>query len=140
MGQAGYIYQASNFLYGGFIWTDVYVTKEGKRLHPLQLQAERHLQGLDTNSRTKRPKPSEMVKMGWQHYFGKQFRYVKFLCNADEQHRLLVESQFAWNTEYPKNTDLEWKRSIGGKRIVCDQPHFSGTSCYASHASALPPV
>ena len=29
----GYVYQAGNFLYGGFIWSDVYVTDEGEKVH-----------------------------------------------------------------------------------------------------------
>jgi hypothetical protein len=34
LGKAGYVYQASNFLYGGFIWTDTYFTSSGEKVHP----------------------------------------------------------------------------------------------------------
>ena len=34
VGKVGYVYQASNFFYGGFIWTDVYVSDEGEKVHP----------------------------------------------------------------------------------------------------------
>ena len=34
VGKVGYVYQAGNFLYGGFIWSDVYVTDVSeKKLH-----------------------------------------------------------------------------------------------------------
>jgi hypothetical protein len=36
-GKPGYIYQASNFLFGGAISSEAYRTKEGARLHPRQL-------------------------------------------------------------------------------------------------------
>ena len=63
-GKPGYIYQASNFLYGGEIWTDVYVMEDGRRLHPLQLQSERRARGLDTRLRTQRPSPAELRELG----------------------------------------------------------------------------
>ena len=31
VGKSGYVYQAGNFLYGGFIWSDVYVTDAGEK-------------------------------------------------------------------------------------------------------------
>ena len=34
VGKAGYVYQASNFLYGGYSETDTYVTKDNERVHP----------------------------------------------------------------------------------------------------------
>ena len=36
-GKPGYIYQASNYLFGGSIGSEAYRTKEGARLHPRQL-------------------------------------------------------------------------------------------------------
>jgi len=34
VGRIGYVYQASNFLYGGFFWTDVYMGADGEKIHP----------------------------------------------------------------------------------------------------------
>ena len=34
MGKPGFVYQASNFLYGGFIWTKIYISKDGEKIHP----------------------------------------------------------------------------------------------------------
>jgi hypothetical protein len=124
-GKPGYIYQASNFLYGGHIWTDVYRTADGKRLHPLQLQSERRLRGLPIAHRTQRPSWAEMQELGWRHYFGKQFRYVNFLCPLAERSRLLQESPFGWNTNYPKDKDCEWKIQTEIGRIACEKPQFT---------------
>ena len=33
MGKPGYVYQAANFLYGGFIWTDIYLSESGEKVH-----------------------------------------------------------------------------------------------------------
>ncbi len=129
-GKPGYVYQAANFLYGGFIWTDVYQTEDGKRIHPLQLQAEISKSGLSTTRRTNRPTEREMAERGWQHYWGKQFRYVKFLCDAKEQQRLLAESPFPWTATragYPKAADLVWFQKVEGTKLPCEQPKFTGT-------------
>ena len=124
-GKPGYIYQASNFLYGGYIWTDVYMTAEGKRLHPLQLQSERRARGADTKQRTQRPSFEEQQEKGWKHYFGKQFRYIRFLCSDKERDALLAESPFQWNREYPKDKDCEWKIQTDEGRITCSKPDFT---------------
>ena len=34
VGKCGYVYQSTNFLYGGFIWTDIYIGPDGARIHP----------------------------------------------------------------------------------------------------------
>ena len=34
MGKPGYVYQAANFLYGGFIWTQIYISDKGEKIHP----------------------------------------------------------------------------------------------------------
>jgi hypothetical protein len=128
-GKHGGVYQAANFLYGGFIWTDVYQPDDGKRIHPLQLQAKTSKSGMSTKRRTNRPSQREMTERGWKQYFGKQFRYVKFLCDRKEQQRLLAESPFPWTATragYPKKADLAWKQSVDGKRVPCEQPQFTG--------------
>lgn len=124
-GKPGYIYQASNFLYGGYIWTDVYMTLEGKRLHPLQLQAERRARGAEITARTQRPSLDEQQAKGWKHYFGKQFRYIRFLCSDEEKERLLKESTVEWGTNYPKDKDCEWKIQTENGRIACLKPDFT---------------
>lgn len=34
MGKCGYVYQASNFYYGGSYWTDSYIASDGRKIHP----------------------------------------------------------------------------------------------------------
>ena len=132
-GKPGYVYQASNFLYGGEIWTDIYLTAEGVRIQPLQLRSYLSAHGLLDpldERRTPRPKAATLRAWGWQHVHGKQFRYLRFLCDQEEQSRLLAESPCQWrNTRaaYPKDRDLEWKRSFDkGIREYCPQPLITG--------------
>ena len=40
VGKPGYVYQSANFLYGGFVWTDVYITKDGEKVHPRTMQGQ----------------------------------------------------------------------------------------------------
>lgn len=135
-GKPGYVYQASNFLYGGFIWTDVYQSRDGRRIHPLQLQSV-----MGSYLRGQRPNAIEMAERGWKHYFGKQFRYVKFVCDRVEKRRLLAESAaagFTWTDTragYPKHQDLEWKVSQAGVKVICEQPVFTGTISAAPAAA-----
>jgi hypothetical protein len=120
-GKPGYVYQAASFLYGGFIWTDVYMDREGARVHPLQLQSK-----MKTYLRTQRPNAVELAERGWRHIRGKQFRYVRFLCDRAEQKRLLAESPFYWNTDHPKGDSLEWREKTVAGWVPCPQPKFAG--------------
>jgi len=109
LGKPGYVYQSANFLYGGFIWTDLYMSSEGERIHP------RSSQGITSKLQQKdakyghRPTKAQLKEFGWNHYKGKQFRYIQFLCDKREQKKLLKESTVEWNIAYPKDKDLEWK-------------------------------
>ncbi len=134
-GKPGYIYQASNFLYGGYIWTEVYMDAEGRRIHPRQLRKKLISMGEDAKSKewlprngkagVSRPKPFQMVKLKLKQIFGMQFRYVHFLCNKTEQKRLLEESLVDWDKSYPKAVDMKWKMRDGISKIsACTQPHF----------------
>ena len=38
LGKPGYVYQASNFLYGGYISTDLYISENGEKVHPRTAQ------------------------------------------------------------------------------------------------------
>jgi len=103
-GKPGYVYQAANYYYGGFIWTDVYTDKNGIRLHPRQLpKYTRAVLGLsDEEIRrewsanngigVRRPSKEQLVKYGLKHVFGMQFRYVFFLCNKEEEQALIADS------------------------------------------------
>lgn len=51
-----------------------------------------------------------MIQNGWNHYKGKQFRYLQFLCNKIEKKRLLAESTEKWSNDYPKKDDIKWQK------------------------------
>jgi hypothetical protein len=120
-GKPGYIYQASNFLFGGSIGSEAYRTDGGERLHPRQLR--KYLMSLGVistgnkgywkpkngKSGVHRPYPNDMVDLNLSHVRGLQFRYVYFLCKDRERDALLEESTVHWHRDYPKLTDCQWK-------------------------------
>jgi hypothetical protein len=114
LGKPGYVYQASGFLYGGFSWTDSYFTATGEKVHPRQ-----------TGRIGGRPNDEQMREMGWTHYRGKQFRYVRFLCGNARRKELLRESTVAWTTGGAKHADLAWKAKRGGAWVDCAGPSYS---------------
>ena len=108
-GKPGYIYQASNFLYGGSIWSEIYITKENEVVHPRLLITRYGCRDKETYK-----------KLGLRKLRGYQFRYIKFLCGHKERKKLLAETQFKWTREYPKNDDLRWTIDAGeGSRETC---------------------
>jgi len=115
LGKPGFVYQACNFLYGGFIWTDSYFFN-GEKIHP---RATGKIGG--------RPNNELLKELGWEHYRGKQFRYCYFLCSHKEQKQLLKESTVIWSTNYPKMSDLCWKKYVDGKWIISNPPEYNGS-------------
>ncbi len=114
LGKPGYVYQASNFYYGGYIWTEAYMTDEGERVHPRQ-----------TDRIGGRPSFEELEELGWTHYKGKMFRYVYFLGTHGERKRLLRNSDYEWTqTDYPKEDDLGWKVRTEDGWKECEKPHY----------------
>lgn len=114
-GKPGYIYQASNFLYGGFIWTDRYINEKGLLVHPRQLLGARN------DGKKNRPSPAEQKRNNWKHIWGKQFRYVYFLSDKP------IQSNFHWDKNYPKNKDIEWYFAGESDKKFQDRPAFVGS-------------
>jgi hypothetical protein len=116
MGKPGYVYQASNFMYGGFICTDVYFTKDGEKVHPRT-----------TGKIGGRPTKEFLEKYEWTHVKGKQFRYIYPLHKG-----ILKKSLWDWsNKNYPKGKDLEWKmwtRELGW--VKCARPFYNREQNY----------
>ena len=107
LGKPGYIYQASNFLYGGYIMTDLYISETGEKVHPRTAQGVMNVRdGFDIG---RRPDKDFLIKNGWNHYRGKQFRYVYF-CDKRYKKRLLKESTVDWGQPFPKDKDIFWKK------------------------------
>ena len=127
MGKPGYVYQASNFLYAGHIITDFYL-KDGVKIHPRQTKK---LFGIENDTRLSvRPTLAQMQEYGIEHYRGKQFRYVLFLCSKAEKKRLMRECTVPLGTDYPKDDSLCWRRQTGLKSWEdCNRPAYQTDFC-----------
>ena len=112
VGKAGYVYQAFNFWYGGYIWTDIYIGPDGEKIHP---RSTRKL--LEENAIF-----SGKEKIFWltddfmtykniRRIKGKQFRYI--LPLTKEAKKLMETSTVKWTKDYPKEGDLQWKIKTG---------------------------
>ena len=114
-GKPGYVYQASGWWYGGFITTEICLTAEGEPVHPRLMITRYGTRGKAT-----------MKRLGLHKVWGKQFRYVRFLCGHAERKRLLRESPVEWTREYPKAKDLIWKVQEAGEasRETRDPPRI----------------
>jgi len=109
LGKPGYVYQSANFMYGGFIWTDLYITANGEKIHPRTSQKIATQKDDKTVKYGHRPTREQLRKWKWNHCRGKQFRYVYFLCPKKERKTLLKSSTVSWKQQYPKHKDLKWK-------------------------------
>ena len=109
VGKVGYVYQAFNMYYGGFIETDVYVTKQGNKIHPRTAQGIiKKKYGLTGNCNLgKRPNQKQRIELGLSRVKGRQFRYILPLNNKAKKE--LKNSLIDWNFNYPKEKDLIWK-------------------------------
>jgi len=122
LGKPGFVYQASNFYYGGYTWSEMYLDKNGVRVHPRTIQGITARPGL-----ARGPRDFETTKaLGYTKYYGKQFRYVYPLCSRREWKRLQAESPFEWRRgEYPKDEDCTWKVQVAlGVAEECGPPPF----------------
>ena len=130
VGKPGYVYQSANFLYGGYIWTDIYITKDGEKIHPRSTK-----QLLIENQ-----KYSKINKLFWltsdflkfkqiKHYKGKQFRYVYPLMKFKMFKKL--ETTVEWNLNYPKHDSLIWKIQVEKRKYLITKsvPIFNKSAC-----------
>lgn len=126
VGKCGYVYQGSNFLYGGFIWTDIYMSKEGEKIHPRSTRKllEENQEFLDSDKKLFWMTYDFMKHKGIQRIKGKQFRYIYPLSKKSRKE--LKNSTVEWSLKYPKEKDLEWKEMTGkGKyELLKAKPDF----------------
>ena len=108
VGKPGYVYQSANFLYGGFIWSDVYVTKTGEKVHfrTIQRKMKKEMNRYDTKYGP-RPNDKKMGELGFSRVWGKQFRYIYPMNKTYRKN--LKKSNMEWTLNYPKDKDLQWK-------------------------------
>ena len=105
VGKPGYVYQAFNFLYGGWTWTDTYVTEKGEKVHPRTIQGK--LPNIQNFKYGSRPNPKQLEELKLSRVKGKQFRYI--LPLNKKMRKFLKQSTVDWHLNYPKDKDLEWK-------------------------------
>ena len=112
VGKVGYVYQAANFLYGGYSETDLYVTENGEKVHP------RTMQGLLPNKDGKkyghRPNYEQRIELGLKRVKGKQYKYIYPINKKDRKY--LQNSTVDWTLNYPKQDNLEWKVMEAGDK------------------------
>lgn len=124
LGKPGYIYQAANFFYGGYIVTETYLDGDGNRVHPRSMQGISEEAGSGKrNSRAL----SVTESMGYTKYWGKQFRYVYPLCDVKEWAAISSSSQFEWRrNSYPKSADCTWEiQTSSGRESISSFPFTS---------------
>lgn len=127
VGKVGYVYQSANFLYGGFIWTDVYIGPDGEKIHPRTAKALCKENAIFAGKSKVFWLTRDFMKVkGITRIRGKQFRYIFPLCS--KARRLLEKSTVQWTLDYPKKEDLEWKRQTDDGYVTeKDMPAFDLT-------------
>jgi len=129
-GKPGFVYQADNWLYGGFIRTEFYVTAANEVVHPRQVITRRDR--------------AFTRSVGLRRVRGRQFRYCHFLCGHATRKRLLRESPFRWGQDYPKKDDCVWTfegstetRAAEVSRETREPPRFEGSGQFRDAAPLL---
>lgn len=121
VGKVGYVYQASNFNYGGFIWTDIYISPTGEKIHPRSSKAllKENAEFLG-KEKLFWMTPDFMELKGIRRIRGKQYRYI-FPLNKEAKKILKTGSTVEWDLEYPKEDNLQWKEQKGkGLYVLLD--------------------
>jgi len=114
VGKVGYVYQAFNFLYGGYIWTDIYIGPDGEKIHPRTTKALcQENAEWEGKEKVFWLTHAFAEHKGIKRVKGKQFRYVMPLTR--QAIRLLQESTVKWSKEYPKEDSLKWRMRVGPK-------------------------
>ena len=140
MGKPGFVYQAANFLYGDFIWTQIYISDKGEKIHPRsskRLCTENYefkmkkepdfFEGKKIDKKTGHARIYWLTQdfldyKGISKIHGKQFRYI--LPLNKKARKLLKKSNVEWtNQNYPKDKDLIWNKSTkDGKKQLDGMP------------------
>lgn len=126
LGKVGYVYQASNFIYAGNSVGEMYM-KDGVKIHVRQIKSLIIPDGTSDDRITVRPTIQQMKDFGIQHYKGKQYRYIYFLCDKKTRKRLEQECLINLSESAPKDCDLSWKiKSLDtGKWVHSSMPEYT---------------
>lgn len=137
LGKVGYVYQASGFAYAGYSKGEMYL-KDGVKIHVRQTKSLFRTDASDRR-KTVRPTLAQMREMGIEHYVGRQYAYVRFLCGKVEKKKLIAECLVPMNLPNPKDADLRWKRKNleTGKWEDCGKPAYRTDFDQSSKDEAL---
>lgn len=133
LGKVGYVYQASGFIYAGYSTGEMYL-KDGIKIHVRQTAGLFKSGGVDDKRVTVRPNLKQMKEFNIEHYKGKQYRYIRFLCGRIEKNRLIKECLISLNDPKPKDNDLSWtKKDLEtGKWVKASKPNYKTDFNYES--------
>lgn len=125
LGKVGYVYQASNFIYAGYSGGEMYM-KDGVKIHVRQMKGVLLPPGTKDSRITVRPTLEQLKEFNIQHYKGKQYRYLMFLCDKKEEQKLRNECLIDLTLPNPKDDDLEWtiKDVETGKWVKTNKPPY----------------
>lgn len=125
LGKVGYVYQAANFTYAGYSEGEMYM-QGGIKIHARQMKSVLLKAGQKDERITIRPTLRQLRENGINHFKGKQYRYIYFLCDRHEISRLKAECKVSLSLPRPKDNDLAWrKRNVEtGKWEECEAPVY----------------
>ena len=118
MGKCGYVYQASNFYYGGKYFTPVYFMENGEKLH----QRSTKQLGIENAEFSNKRKvwwltTDFMKSKGIKKVEGYMFRYIYPLSKTAKK-IMKNNSTIEWIRDYPKDVDLQWRDITDSKNIL----------------------
>lgn len=127
MGKCGYVYQASNFYFGEAYFTDVYLMENGEKLHPRSTKELLKENAKFVDKEKLFWMTSDfMIHKGIKKIQGYMFRYI-YPLNKRAKKLMKNGSTLEWTFDYPKDPDLAWYDTTGGKgkKAKIDQPAFT---------------
>ena len=123
MGKCGYVYQASNFLYGGKYFTQVYDIN-GEKVHPRTTNKLCQENAKFVGKEKVFWLTSDFMKhKGIKKIEGYMFRYIYPLNKKAK--RLMKHSNMDWVRTYPKDHDLKWFDKTSNPKFQIEKPHFT---------------
>ena len=100
--------------------------KDGVKIHVRQMKSVLLPEGVKDERITVRPTLEQMRVFNIDHFKGKQYRYLMFLCDRKEEKRLRQECLIDLSLPRPKDNDLSWtiKNKYTGKWEESDKPPY----------------
>lgn len=121
LGKCGYVYQAANFTYAGYVGGKLYLM-DGYKIHPRQT---RRLLSPHDKMLTVRPTLEQMREHNIYHYKGKQYRYF-YLLGDKRERKELIKTLLVKDIPRPKDNDLKWtvRDHMSGKWVESTKPPY----------------